>query len=585
MIFFIFNFPLIVFYKKTPFQKTKFKTRTNVVDINLITIGNTGIFNFYDYKDSNLMENFDYIILGAGSAGCVLANRLSENLNNKVLLIEAGGKDNYPWIHIPVGYFKTMHNPNVDWCYNTEPDETMNNRSIKYPRGKTLGGSSSINGLLYIRGQHKDYDVWRQLGNKGWSWDDVLPYFIKAENQEDGKNEFHGIDGPLSISNQRMHLPLLDEFQNAAQEFGIPKTKDFNKGDNHGSGYYQVSVKNGFRCSTAVGYLNPAKKRPNLKIITKAHVKKVNFENKVAKGVEYWIENKLFNVSANKEIILSSGAIGSPQLLQVSGIGNSEKLKKLGIEMVHELKGVGENLQDHLMFRPIYKIQNIKSLNKKINSLFGKLLIGLEYIFNRSGPMTIGASQLGMFAKSDPSLEMPDLQWHVQPMSMDTLGATKNHDFHAFTPTVSNIRPTSRGHVSIVDKDSRTYAKVKMNYLSTSEDRRIAAAGLKLTRKIVLESETFKKFNPEEYRPGLHLTEDEDILKAAADYAQTIFHPVGTCKMGQDDMAVVDNQLKVHGIKNLRVIDASIMPNITSGNTNAPTIMIAEKGADMILSN
>ena len=531
------------------------------------------------------MENFDFIILGAGSAGCVLANRLSENPSNKVLLLEAGGKDNYPWIHIPVGYFKTMHNPSVDWCYKTEPDETMNNRSIRYPRGKTLGGSSSINGLLYIRGQHRDYDIWRQLGNNGWSWEDVLPYFIKAENQENGKNEFHGVEGPLSIANQRMSLPLLDEFRNAAKEFNIPKTDDFNKGDNHGSGYYQVTEKDGFRCSTSVGYLNPVKKRPNLKIIINAHIKKINFENKVATQVEYWINNQLFTVSANREIILSTGSIGSPQLLQVSGIGNSDKLKKLGIDVVHELNGVGENLQDHLMFRPIYKIQKLKSLNKKINSLFGNLLIGLEYVFNRSGPMTIGASQLGMFAKSDPSLELPDLQWHVQPMSMDTLGATKNHDFHGFTPTVSQIRPTSRGHVSIVDKDSRTYAKIKMNYLSTDEDRKVAAAGLKLTRKIVMESETFKKYSPEEYRPGLQLTEDEEILKAAADYAQTIFHPVGTCKMGQDAMAVVDEKLKVKGIKNLRVIDASIMPNITSGNTNAPTIMIAEKGADMILEH
>ena len=573
-----------VFLKKEPSQINKSLTRVNIKNFKTINTGNTGILNFTYYKHSNLMENFNFIIIGAGSAGCVIANRLSENPNNKVLLIEAGGKDNYPWIHIPVGYFKTMHNPKTDWCYNTEPDETMNNRSIRYPRGKTLGGSSSINGLLYIRGQHRDYDIWRQLGNKGWSWNDVLPYFIKAENQERGKNEYHGVGGPLSISNQRMSLPLLDEFRNAAEEFGIPKTDDFNTGNNHGCGYYQVTEKDGFRCSTAVGYLNPIKKRPNLKIIINAHVKKINFENKVAKEVEYWVDNQLFTVSADKEIILSSGSIGSPQLLQVSGIGDSHKLKKLGIEIVHELKGVGENLQDHLMFRPIYKIQKLKSLNKKINSLFGNLLIGLEYVFNRSGPMTIGASQLGMFAKSDPSIELPDLQWHVQPMSMDTLGATKNHDFHAFTPTVSNIRPTSKGYISIVDKDSRVYAKVKMNYLSTAEDRRIAAAGLKLTRKIVLESETFKKFSPEEYRPGIHLNEDEDILKAAAEYAQTIFHPVGTCKMGQDDMAVVDDQLKVKGIKNLRVIDASIMPNITSGNTNAPTIMIAEKGADMILS-
>jgi len=531
------------------------------------------------------MENFDYIIIGAGSAGCVLANRLSTNPSNKVLLIEAGGKDNYPWIHIPVGYFKTMHNPSVDWCYKTEPDETMNGRSIRYPRGKTLGGSSSINGLLYIRGQSKDYDVWRQMGNSGWGWDDVLPYFIKAENQERGKDNYHGVGGPLSVSDQRIQLPLLNEFQNAAEEFGIPKIKDFNTGDNHGCGYFQVTEKDGFRCSTAVGYLNPIKKRQNLKIITNAHVKKINFENKIAKEVEYWQDNELKVISGNKEIILSSGAIGSPQILQTSGIGNSQKLKKLGIQMVNELNGVGENLQDHLMFRPIYKVHGLKSLNKKINSLFGNLMIGLEYVFNRSGPMTMGASQMCMFAKSDPSLELPDLQWHVQPMSMDTLGATKNHDFHAFTPTVSNIRPTSRGHVNIVDQDTRIYAKVKLNYLSTDHDRMVAAKGLKLTRKIIMESETFKKYKPEEYRPGININDDEELVKAGSDYTQTIFHPVGTCKMGQDDMAVVDEKLKVKGVQNLRVIDASIMPNITSGNTNAPTIMIAEKGADMILGN
>ena len=389
--------------------------------------------------------------------------------------------------------------------------------------------------------------------------------------------------GPLSVSDQRIHLPLLDEFQNAAEEFGIPKTKDFNTGDNHGCGYFQVTEKDGFRCSTAVGYLNPIKSRQNLKILTNSHVKKINFENKTAKEVEYWEGNELKKVQANKEIIISSGAIGSPQILQVSGIGNPEKLKNFGINMVQNLNGVGENLHDHLMLRPIYKINGLKSLNKKINSLFGNLMIGLEYIFKRSGPMTMGASQLCMFAKSDPSLELPDLQWHVQPMSMDTLGATKNHDFHAFTPTVSNIRPTSRGHVSIVDKDSRTYAKIKQNYLSTAHDRMIAAKGLKLTRKIIMESKTFKKYTPEEYRPGIHLNDDEELVKEASNYAQTIFHPVGTCKMGQDEMSVVDKKLKVRGINNLRVIDASIMPNITSGNTNAPTIMIAEKGADMIL--
>ena len=364
--------------------------------------------------------------------------------------------------------------------------------------------------------------------------------------------------GPLSVSDQRIHLPLLDEFQNAAEEFGIPKTKDFNTGDNHGCGYFQVTEKDGFRCSTAVGYLNPIKKRQNLKIITHAHVKKINFENKIAKEVEYWQDNELIKVQANREIILSSGAIGSPQILQVSGIGSSEKLKDLGIDMVQDLKGVGENLHDHLMLRPVYKIKGLKSLNKKINSLFGNLMIGLEYIFKRSGPMTMGASQLCMFAKSDPSLELPDLQWHVQPMSMDTLGATKNHNFHAFTPTVSNIKPTSRGYVDIIDKDSRTYAKIKQNYLSTDNDRMIAAKGLKLTRKIIMDSQTFKKYSPEEYRPGIHINDNEELVKEASNYAQTIFHPVGTCKMGNDEMSVVDEKLKVRGLENLRVIDASI---------------------------
>ncbi len=529
------------------------------------------------------MEKFDYIIIGAGSAGCVLANRLSANPNNKVLLLEAGGKDTSPWIHIPGGYFKTMHNPKTDWCFNTENEPNCDNRQMIYPRGKTLGGSSSINGMLYIRGQSNDYDYWRQLGNVGWSWEDVLPYFKKSEDFQFGENEYHGAGGPIKVEKIRATFKVLDLFLKASDEFGYRETDDFNNGDNEGMGYFPFTTKNGFRCSTAVGYLNPVKKRKNLKIITHAHVKNIEFENKTAKKINYWINEKLNVVEANKEIILSAGTIGSPHILQASGIGPGRLLKENGVKVIKENNAIGHNLIDHLMLRPVYKIKNLETLNDIYYSLTKKIITGLKFLLTRSGPLTVGASYVCGFVKSDEHLETPNLQFHVSPASTDYLGKSQLHKFPAFTPTITNVRPTSKGSIQLKSFDTRIPPKIKMNYLSTEEDRQIAGKAIKIVRKIVMQSKAYQGYQPEELRPGVNITVNEQLAIEAGKFANTIFHPVGTCKMGNDENAVVSDKLKVHGLENLRIIDASIMPYITSGNTNAPTIMIAEKGADLIL--
>ena len=529
--------------------------------------------------------DFDYIIVGAGTSGCLLANRLSANPKNRVLLLEAGGKDDYFWIRVPVGYLFTMNNPRTDWCFSTEASTGLNGRSLNYPRGKVLGGCSSINGMIYMRGQARDYDHWRQLGNSGWGWDEVLKYFKRSEGHFLGENEMHGGNGEWRVEGQRLSWEILDAFRDAAAETGIPNTNDFNTGNNEGCGYFEVNQKLGVRWSAADAFLHPIKSRANLTILTESHVNKLQFEGNKVIGVKFWRGNDLFEASVSGEIILASGAIGSPQIMQASGISSGALSQKIGIQNIIELPGVGENLQDHLQMRLVFKVKNTKTLNLRANSLFGKIGMGLEYFLFKRGPMTMAPSQLGGFAKSDKNKETPNLQYHIQPLSTEKLGDPL-HPFEAFTASVCNLRPESRGHVHIKTEDSREPPKIQPDYLSDPADRKVAADAIKLTRKIV-SSPAMKKFEPEEFKPGIEFASDDDLAREAGNIGTTIFHPVGTCKMGpsSDNMAVVDERLKVHGLRGLRVVDASVMPTITSGNTNSPTLMIAEKASEMILED
>jgi len=528
----------------------------------------------------NPLGTYDYVIVGGGTAGCLLANRLSADPDVSVLLLEAGGRDDYLWIHIPVGYLYCMNNPRTDWCFKTEVEPGLGGRAINYARGKVLGGCSSINGMIYMRGQARDYDHWRQLGNAGWGWDDVLPYFRQHEDFVHGADDRHGSGGEWRIEEQRLHWPILDAVRDAAVAVGIPRVSDFNRGDNLGIGYFQVNQRRGVRVNAAKAFLRPARGRPNLRIVPRAQAKRVLLEDGRAVGVEVSIDGRNAAVAARGEVILAAGAIGSPHLLELSGIGGGERLRGLGIDVIRESPGVGENLQDHLQLRLVYKIRNALTLNQLAGTLRGKAAIALEYLLKRSGPMSMAPSQLGAFAKSDPRLETPDLQYHVQPLSLDRFGEPL-HPFPAITASVCNLRPESRGSVHAASPHFGEAPSIRPNYLATARDRRVAAEAIRLTRRIMA-AKPMEPHAPEEFRPGAARQGDDDLARAAGEIGTTIFHPVGTVRMGSDSGAVVDERLRVRGIDRLRVIDASVMPAITSGNTNAPTLMIAEKGAAIL---
>jgi choline dehydrogenase len=533
--------------------------------------------------------DFDYVIIGAGTAGCLLANRLSADRGKRVLLIEAGRKDDYHWIHIPVGYLYCIGNPRTDWLYKTEPDPGLNGRSLRYPRGKALGGCSSINGMIYMRGQSRDYDQWARLtGDDSWKWDNVLPHFRKHEDYYLGADEAHGAGGEWRVEKQRLRWDVLDAFAQAAQQAGIPHSTDFNRGNNEGVGYFQVNQKHGWRWNTAKAFLRPTcYGRPNFEMWTGAHVTRLIVDKQDdgslrCTGALVWNGRQLVTARATREVILCAGSIGSPQLLQLSGIGPADLLQKHGIPVVKELPGVGENLQDHLQIRAVFKVKGVTTLNTLANSLWGKMRIAFEYAAMRSGPMSMAPSQLGAFTRSSPEFDWPNIEYHVQPLSLDAFGEPL-HTFPAFTASVCNLNPTSRGSVRIRSNRHEDAPAIAPNYLATPEDRKVAADSLRVTRRICAQP-ALAKYDPQEWKPGTQYQSDEELATLAGDIATTIFHPVGTTKMGRDDdpLAVLDSKMRVRGVEGLRVVDAGAMPTITSGNTNSPTLMMAEVAAGWI---
>ena len=534
-------------------------------------------------NNNNDASEFDYVIVGAGSAGCVLANRLSADGKHSVLLLEAGPKDTNLWIHVPLGYGKLFKEKSVNWMYSTEPEPGLNGRQVFQPRGKVLGGSSSINGLLYVRGQHEDYDRWRQRGNTGWGYDDVLPYFKKAENQQRGADKYHGAGGPLPVSDWRHADPLSEAFVVAAAETGIPTNPDFNGARQEGAGFFQTTTRRGRRASTAFSYLRPAKSRGNLHVETSALAQRILFEGRRARAVEYRQEGRLRTARARKEILVSSGAYNSPQLLQLSGVGPAELLKRHGIDIVLDAPGVGNDLQDHLQVRVVTRCAQTVTLNDIMNNPVRRIWAGARYAALRKGPLTIAAGTSGAFFKTSPRLASPDIQIHFLPFSTDKMGE-KLHSFSGFTASVCQLRPESRGSLKIKSADPSVPPEIRINYLATETDRAAFIDGIRILRKI-LAAPALKSYAVEEIHPGPKVTSDEDLLAFCRQTGSTVYHPTSTCRMGNDPLAVVDQRLRVRGIEGLRVVDASVMPDLMSGNTNAPTIMIAEKGSDMILED